>query len=421
MVTYVTNLVALIGFALAVDYSLLIVFRFREELARAGAPRRRRRAHDGDGGTGRRRLRPRRGPGSWPADLHAGAAHPLAGCRRPADTPRVDRRRAHAAARASVLARRSRRTPLSGASAKRRTWSRAPGHALARVVMGRPIVFLTAGTAAPGRRSAAGARARADSGLDLGHPAVSRVGARLRAAPREHRAGGITPVYVVVDTGVPEGTREPQVRRAVDRLSDLAFRDRETKVVASGSDDPYVDPTGRYARLVVAGRHEFGTEADAALRRAAARRSRAASALSRDDGTSSSGARRRRASTSSTAPTAPSRGSSRGLLALTYVILLRAFRSLLLPLKAVLLNLLSVAAAYGLLVVIFRWDVGTGLFGLHHADEIEGWIPIFLFAASSASRWTTRSSSSRGCGRRGTRCPTTRAPSRTDSSGPVAS
>ena len=34
MVTYVTNLVALIGFALAIDYSLLIVFRFREEVAR---------------------------------------------------------------------------------------------------------------------------------------------------------------------------------------------------------------------------------------------------------------------------------------------------------------------------------------------------------------------------------------------------
>ena len=69
------------------------------------------------------------------------------------------------------------------------------------------------------------------------------------------------------------------------------------------------------------------------------------------------------------------------LLALMYVVLLRAFRSVLLPLKAVLLNLLSVAAAYGLLVVIFRWDVGAGLLGLHHADEIEGWIPIFLFAA----------------------------------------
>jgi uncharacterized membrane protein YdfJ with MMPL/SSD domain len=45
------------------------------------------------------------------------------------------------------------------------------------------------------------------------------------------------------------------------------------------------------------------------------------------------------------------------VLALTYPLLLRAFRSLLLPLKAVLLNLLSVSASYGMLVVFFRWEL----------------------------------------------------------------
>jgi RND superfamily putative drug exporter len=54
-------------------------------------------------------------------------------------------------------------------------------------------------------------------------------------------------------------------------------------------------------------------------------------------------------------------------LALTYVVLLRAFRSLVLPLKAVLLNLLTVAAVYGVLELVFR-------------KPIDGWIPIFLFA-----------------------------------------
>jgi RND superfamily putative drug exporter len=68
-----------------------------------------------------------------------------------------------------------------------------------------------------------------------------------------------------------------------------------------------------------------------------------------------------------------------GVLVLTYLVLLRAFRSLVLPLKAVLLNLLSVAAVYGLLVVIFRWGAGAHL-GLYKVDQIEGWIPIFLFA-----------------------------------------
>jgi RND superfamily putative drug exporter len=67
------------------------------------------------------------------------------------------------------------------------------------------------------------------------------------------------------------------------------------------------------------------------------------------------------------------------VLGLTYVLLLRAFRSLLLPLKAIILNLLSIGAAYGLLVVFFEWGAG-GPLGLQSYDQIEGWIPVFLFA-----------------------------------------
>jgi RND superfamily putative drug exporter len=69
-----------------------------------------------------------------------------------------------------------------------------------------------------------------------------------------------------------------------------------------------------------------------------------------------------------------------GVLVLTYLLLMRAFRSLLLPLKAVLLNLLSVAASYGALVLVFRFGVGREVLGLYQFPQIEGWIPIFLFA-----------------------------------------
>jgi RND superfamily putative drug exporter len=68
------------------------------------------------------------------------------------------------------------------------------------------------------------------------------------------------------------------------------------------------------------------------------------------------------------------------VLVLTYFLLMRAFRSALLPLKAVILNLLSVAAAYGMLVVVFKWGVGRDVLGLYQINQIEGWIPIFLFA-----------------------------------------
>jgi RND superfamily putative drug exporter len=68
-----------------------------------------------------------------------------------------------------------------------------------------------------------------------------------------------------------------------------------------------------------------------------------------------------------------------GVLVATFVLLLRAFRSVVLPLKAIILNLLSIGAAYGLMVVVFRWGAGERL-GLVQSDQIEGWIPVFLFA-----------------------------------------
>ncbi|MFJ3991229.1 MMPL family transporter [Streptomyces sp. NPDC090032] len=66
---------------------------------------------------------------------------------------------------------------------------------------------------------------------------------------------------------------------------------------------------------------------------------------------------------------------------LTYVLLARAFRSLLLPLKAVLLNLISLAATLGLMVLF--WQVGRGsdaVFGIAATGAITFWIPIMIFA-----------------------------------------
>ena len=68
------------------------------------------------------------------------------------------------------------------------------------------------------------------------------------------------------------------------------------------------------------------------------------------------------------------------VLVLTNFLMMRDFRSVVLPLKAVLLNLLSVGASYGVLVGVFRWGVGESLAGLYSFPQIEGWIPIFLFA-----------------------------------------
>jgi RND superfamily putative drug exporter len=68
------------------------------------------------------------------------------------------------------------------------------------------------------------------------------------------------------------------------------------------------------------------------------------------------------------------------VLSLSFVLLLVAFRSVVIPAKAILMNLLSVAAAYGLLVLVFQLGVGADLLGFTQVDSIEAWVPLFLFA-----------------------------------------
>ena len=68
------------------------------------------------------------------------------------------------------------------------------------------------------------------------------------------------------------------------------------------------------------------------------------------------------------------------VLAASFLLLLIAFRSIVVPLKAVVMNLLSVGAAYGLVVLVFQKGVGNKLFGFQEVPVIESWIPLFLFA-----------------------------------------
>ncbi len=68
------------------------------------------------------------------------------------------------------------------------------------------------------------------------------------------------------------------------------------------------------------------------------------------------------------------------VLGLSFLLLMVVFRSIVVPIKAIIMNLLSVAAAYGLLVLVFQQGVGADLLGLHQTDVIEAWIPLFLFA-----------------------------------------
>ncbi|MEE8047161.1 MAG: MMPL family transporter [Dehalococcoidia bacterium] len=68
------------------------------------------------------------------------------------------------------------------------------------------------------------------------------------------------------------------------------------------------------------------------------------------------------------------------VLTSSFVLLLVVFRSIVVPIKAVIMNVLSVGAAYGLLVLVFQNGIGIDLLGFQRAEQIEYWLPMFLFS-----------------------------------------
>ncbi len=67
------------------------------------------------------------------------------------------------------------------------------------------------------------------------------------------------------------------------------------------------------------------------------------------------------------------------VLGMAFLLLLVTFRSLVVPIKAIVLNLLSVGAAYGVLVLVFQKGLGESLLGFHSNGGVSSWLPLFLF------------------------------------------
>jgi RND superfamily putative drug exporter len=375
--SYAANLVELIGLGLAIDYSLLIVCRYREEL--------------GVGGT-REQAIVRTMESAGRAVVFSGVAVAiglalllvvpvpfirtmgLAGLFIPLVSI------AAALTLQPVLLSFLGRRALAGVRLPRVTRRRRePWAALARAIMRRPIAVLLPVTAVLLAAAAPVLFLQLSPGSLTSLPRSTDSARGLTTLSNAFGPGALTPTQIVVDAGSAGAARRPDVRAAVDRLADRLFHDPEVYVVASGREQPYVSRSGRYARVVVVGRHEIGAPASRRLVE------RVRSTLVP--------AARFPAGTNVVAGGGPPKGvdfltRTYGffpwlvLLALsaTYLVLARAFRSLLLPLKAVVLNVLSVAASYGLLVAVFRDGVGADLLGVERSAQIEGWIPVFLFA-----------------------------------------
>ncbi len=191
--------------------------------------------------------------------------------------------------------------------------------------------------------------------------------------------GLITPNQIVIDFGRRHVANTPAA--LADRL-DLAkaiLHNQEVVAVAIDTKAPFVDASGRYEQILVIGRNEFGAQSSQHFVREL-----------RDDYIAHA---HFPPGTTIYLGGAPAQGVDflnavygafpwlvALALLLAYLVLVRAFRSLVLPLLAVALDLLSVGAAYGVLVLVFRFGVLSTVLGTYKVSQIEGWVPVFLFA-----------------------------------------
>jgi uncharacterized membrane protein YdfJ with MMPL/SSD domain len=376
--TYTTNLIELIGLGISVDYSLLIVYRFREELARGLAR---------DDAVVRTMETAGRSVVFSGAAVALGLALLVA---IPLPFIRLLGLAGFLIPVVSVLAAvtlqpvllsfygrrgtaRKRILPGEPIDPERGLWAR-----LARAIMARPVVFLVAGASVLVALAIPAFYLQVTPGSTFGIPRSPQSVRGFDVLRAAVGPGAAAPSQVLVEATTGTVLARP-VLQAIGRLDAELRRDPEVAAVYFALGGRFIDKTHRYAQVIVAGRHDYGfPQAQAFVHRLRSRIIPAA---------------RFPANTTVLAGGGPPQGVDflhqayeyfvpliAAVLVLTYFLLARAFRSFLLPFKAVLLNLLSVGASYGVLVLTFRWGYGHTVLGLYHFGQVEGWIPIFLFA-----------------------------------------
>jgi RND superfamily putative drug exporter len=192
-------------------------------------------------------------------------------------------------------------------------------------------------------------------------------------------AGATAPSNIVIDTGSSGGTSDPDMEEAVDRLVFALIDDPQVARLYFVPGDPhFVDASGRFIHMSLFGREDFGTPASLAfVDRLRAQLIPGVDFPGRASIFVGGAAPAGRDFLHVVALWFPWLVLS--ILGATYLLLLRAFRSLVLPLKAIVLNLLSIASAAGLTVAVFKWGWGVP-FGLPVYDQLEAWIPVMVFA-----------------------------------------
>ncbi len=388
MAEYVTNIVTLIGLAIAIDYSMLVVFRYREQLAAGDEPEP---ALETTMATAGRAtlfsgLTVAIGlallllmPLPFMRSMGAGAVLiPLVSIAASATflpallsllSTRINRLRV---VPRGVLERR-----VSGASG---LWSR-----LALSIMRRPVLYLLGATALMLALAAPALGLHLTGGDNRSTPRGTPAAEGLHVLEASIGPGPLSPHQIVIDTGRAGGAGAPATVAAERRLlAELRADPRiepatiQAPVLGARAASELIDATGQVLQVRAAGRTDSGTFQAKALVHAIRSEYVPRARFPRADRVLVTGAPAFGVDFVNTAY-----GAFPWLivavLIVTYFILLRAFRSVFLPLKAVLMNLLSVSASYGVLVLVFQHGIGEAI-GLHSSPQIEAWIPIFLFA-----------------------------------------
>jgi len=191
-------------------------------------------------------------------------------------------------------------------------------------------------------------------------------------------SGVITPNQLLIDLGAPSQALSTPIIAARAALSTQLLKNPEVVVVANGSKPPYIDSTGRYLRIFIIGRHSFGTVQSQALVKQLRAIDLAGFGFPHSAALYIAGAAAQGADLIHVL--------ARSLpwiiflaLFLTFFLLMRAFKSIILPIKAILLDLISLAVSFGVVVLAFGHQTLSRILGIYRLDQVEAWAALFLF------------------------------------------
>ncbi len=204
--------------------------------------------------------------------------------------------------------------------------------------------------------------------------------------------GAANPNVYVIDTGRAGGAYDPGVIRTLDGVADdLRTQDMVSGVTWPDTTDPaafraaahdgLVDATGRYALMSVAPKGDPVSDSARALNDAMRDREDAIADALPSGGDVLLTGEPAMNNQFNDAIYGPFPWLVAGVLVLTFFALMKAFRSWVVPLVAVLMSGLSLLATYGLLHLVFMEGVGRDLLGVDHdVRGIANWVPVFVFA-----------------------------------------